>query len=81
MGIILDDELKSRESLTILIEDFGDGVDVVALCQNVYEAIEASGFFLMLLSLTSNFNEKRGFDLLTRLKHFLFQCYFTTTYS
>ena len=39
--IIVDDELKSRESLKILIEDFCEGVTVKALCQNVSEAIEA----------------------------------------
>jgi two-component system LytT family response regulator len=39
--IIVDDELKSRESLKILIEDFCEGVKVSALCQNISEAVQA----------------------------------------
>jgi len=40
-AIIIDDELKSRESLRILIEDFCQGVEVAALCQNVTQGISA----------------------------------------
>jgi hypothetical protein len=59
MGTILDDELKSRESLTISIEDFRDRVDVVALCQNVDEVIEAQRLLSDVAFSAFNFNEKR----------------------
>ncbi len=81
-GIVVDDELKSRESLKILLEDFCDGVEVVALCQNVDEAIEAiqrSNPDVVFLDI--QLQRETGFDLLTRLKHFDFNVIFTTAYS
>ena len=39
--IVVDDELKSRESLQILLTDFCEDVSVLALCQNVDEGIQA----------------------------------------
>lgn len=39
--IIVDDELKSRESLKILLQDFCANIQVEALCQNVSEGLEA----------------------------------------
>ena len=81
-GIIVDDELKSRESLKILLEDFCEGVEVVALCQNVDESIEAiQRLHPDVVFLDIQLQRETGFDLLTRLKHFDFNVIFTTAYS
>src|SRR6478736_8293774 len=81
-GLIVDDELKSRESLKILLEDFCEGVEVIALCQNVDEAIEAiQRLNPDVVFLDIQLQRETGFDLLTRLKHFDFNVIFTTAYS
>lgn len=81
-GVIVDDELKSRESLKILLEDFCEGVEVSALCQNVDEAIEAiQRVNPDVVFLDIQLQRETGFDLLTRLKHFDFNVIFTTAYS
>ena len=40
-SIIVDDELKSRESLKKMVATFCQDVEVMATCQNVAEAIKA----------------------------------------
>jgi len=81
-SIIVDDELKSRESLKILVEDFCEGVEVKALCQNVAEAIKAiDQFNPEVVFLDIQLQRETGFDLLTRLKDFDFEVIFTTAYS
>lgn len=81
-GIIVDDELKSRESLKILLEDFCEGVEVVALCQNVDESIEAiQRLHPDVVFLDIQLQRETGFDLLTKLKHLDFNVIFTTAYS
>ncbi|HEV8515249.1 MAG TPA: LytTR family DNA-binding domain-containing protein [Cyclobacteriaceae bacterium] len=81
-GIVVDDELKSRESLKILLEDFCEGVEVVATCQNVDESIEAiQRLNPDVVFLDIQLQRETGFDLLTRLKHFDFNVIFTTAYS
>jgi len=81
-GIIVDDELKSRESLKILLEDFCEGVEVVALCQNIDEAMDAvKRLNPDVVFLDIQLRRETGFDLLTKLKHFDFNVIFTTAYS
>src|SRR5258706_10399757 len=81
-SIIVDDELKSRESLKILVEDFCEGVEVKALCQNVAEAIKAIDQFNPdVVFLDIQLQRETGFDLLTRLKDFDFEVIFMTSYS
>ena len=81
-SIIVDDELKSRESLKILVEDFCDGVEVKALCQNVAEAVKAIGEFDPdVVFLDIQLQRETGFDLLTQLKNIEFEVIFTTAYS
>ncbi len=81
-SIIVDDELKSRESLKILLEDFCEGVSVNALCQNVDEAIIAvRDVNPDVIFLDIQLQRETGFDLLTRLKDFDFEVIFTTAYS
>ena len=81
-AIIIDDELKSRESLRILIEDFCDNVGVAASCQNVNAGIEAIDKFKPdVIFLDIQMQRETGFDLLNRLKEINFEVIFTTAYS
>jgi two-component system, LytTR family, response regulator len=81
-AIIVDDEVKSRESLKILIHDFCEGVEVVALCQDVKEAIQAiSDFHPDVVFLDIHLQRETGFDLLMTVKNFDFAVVFTTAYS
>jgi two-component system LytT family response regulator len=81
-AIIVDDELKSRESLKILIDDFCEGVEVLALCQNVKEAVAAIETYKPhVVFLDIQLQRETGFDLLNEVKDFDFSVIFTTAYS
>jgi two-component system LytT family response regulator len=81
-AIIIDDELKSRESLRILIEDFCQGVEVAALCQNVTQGISAIEKIKPdVIFLDIQMQRETGFDLLTKIKEINFEVIFTTAYS
>jgi two-component system, LytTR family, response regulator len=81
-SIIVDDELKSRESLRILLEDFCDNVEVMALCQNVEEGIQAIHTHKPdVVFLDIQMQRETGFDLLAKIKNIDFEVIFTTAYS
>lgn len=81
-SIIVDDELKSRESLKILLEDFCEDVEVKALCQNVEEAVVAiESYDPQIVFLDIQMQRETGFDLLAQLKKTNFEIIFTTAYS
>ena len=81
-SIIIDDELKSRESLRILIEDFCTGVEVSALCQNVSEGIAAIDKYKPdVIFLDIQMQRETGFDLLNKISAINFEVIFTTAYS
>ena len=81
-AIIVDDELKARENLQILLQDFVQGVEVVALCQNISEAIEAVKLHSPeIVFLDIQLQRESGFDLLTKLKEINFEVIFTTAYT
>lgn len=80
--ILVDDELKSRESLKILIEDFCENIEVKALCQNVAEAMDAIRLYKPdVVFLDIQLQRETGFDLLTKLDNINFEVIFTTAYS
>lgn len=80
--ILVDDELKSRESLKILIEDFCENIEVKALCQNVAEAMDAIRVYKPdVVFLDIQLQRETGFDLLTKLDNINFEVIFTTAYS
>jgi two-component system LytT family response regulator len=80
--IIIDDERKSRENLRILIEDFCENCSVVALCQNVAEAIKAIEEHKPDIAfLDIQMQGETGFDFLEQLKKIDFEVIFTTAYS
>ena len=81
-AIIVDDELKSRESLKILLEEFCDNVAVKALCQDVAEAVVAIQQYKPdVVFLDIQLQRETGFDLLTQLGDFDFEVIFTTAYA
>lgn len=81
-AIIVDDELKSRESLKILLEEFCDNVTVKALCQDVAEAVQAIQQYKPdVVFLDIQLQRETGFDLLTKLGDFNFEVIFTTAYA
>ena len=81
-SIIIDDELKSRESLKILLDDFCENVEVMATCQNVAEGIEAiSKYKPDVVFLDIQMQRETGFDLLTKIKPVFFEVVFTTAHS
>jgi two-component system LytT family response regulator len=80
--IILDDEIKSIESLKILLQDFCEGVEIKAVCQNVAEAEEAIHKFNPdLVFIDIQLQRETGFDLLDKIKNTPFEVIFTTAYS
>ena len=80
--IVVDDEPKSRESLKILLEDFCDNTQVLALCQNVEEgiaAIKANQPDVVFLDI--QMQRETGFDLLAKIRPINFEVIFTTAHS
>ena len=81
-AIIVDDEFKSRESLQVLLHDFVDSVEVVELCENIAEAVEAIQKNKPdIVFLDIQLQRETGFDLLVRLPEINFEVIFTTAYS
>lgn len=81
-SIVVDDELKSRESLKKMLTTFCEGVEVLATCQNVKEGIEAiRNVKPDVIFLDIQMQGETGFDLLSQLKSIDFEVIFTTAYS
>ncbi|WMN07742.1 response regulator [Marivirga arenosa] len=81
-SIIVDDELKSRESLQILLTDFCENVEVLALCQNVDEGLKAiKSHDIDVVFLDIQMQRETGFDLLSKLDKKNFEVIFTTAFS
>lgn len=80
--VIVDDEYKSRESLRVILENFCEGIQVVAVCQNGQEATEA---FLLhkpdVVFLDIQLQRETGFQVLERLDAIDFEIIFTSAYS
>ena len=82
-SIIVDDELKSRESLKKLLTNFcGHTIDVCATCQNVNEALVAIDKYKPdVVFLDVQMQGESGFDLLEKLTVIDFEVIFTTAHS
>lgn len=81
-SIIVDDELKSRESLKKILLTFCQGVDVLATCQNVAEAQKAIiDLKPDLVFLDVQMQGETGFDLLVLFPKIDFEVIFTTAHS
>jgi two-component system LytT family response regulator len=81
-SIIVDDELKSRENLKILLTEFSHNVEVQALCESVKEAItQIEKHKPDVVFLDIQMRGETGFDLLKELASIEFEVVFTTAYS
>src|SRR5687767_1169072 len=81
-AIIVDDEPKSLENLKILAEEFVSGIEIIALCQTVNEALEAISLEKPdIVFLDIQMNNETGFDLLSKVKNIDFEIVFVTAYS
>jgi two-component system, LytTR family, response regulator len=81
-SIIIDDELKSRESLKKMLLTFCENIEVMATCQSVMEAVEAINRTKPdVIFLDIQMQGETGFDLLTQLKSVDFEVIFTTAHS
>lgn len=81
-AIIVDDEVKSRENLKILIEDFCTNVKIMGLAGNVQEGcdlIVSTDPDLVFLDI--QMHKETGFDLLNKFKEISFEVIFTTAHS
>jgi len=81
-SIIVDDELKSRETLRMMVTSFCQGIEVVASCQNVNEGMEAiQKLHPDVVFLDVQMQGETGFDLLSKLDDIKFDVIFTTAHS
>src|ERR1700712_2698158 len=81
-GIIVDDEIKSRETLKKMISAFCEGVEIDALCQNVADGVAAINTFKPdVVFLDIQMQRETGFDLLTHFKSIDFEIIFTTAHA
>lgn len=81
-AIIVDDEKHSRETLRNLVEEFCEGVQVIALAGSVSEALETipklnPDLVFMDIELQSG----TGFDILNTLPEINFEVIFTTAFD
>jgi two-component system, LytTR family, response regulator len=80
--IIVDDELKARESLKKMLQTFCENVEVVALCENVEQAVDAISIHKPdAVFLDIQMQGETGFDLLMKLKSIDFSVIFTTAHA
>ncbi len=80
--IIVDDELKSRENLRILLQDFCEDVSVMALCANIAEATSALKHNRVdLVFLDIQMQRESGFDLFAQIEAPTFDVVFTTAHA
>lgn len=80
--IIVDDELRSRESLSQLLSTFCPDVEVCALCKDVQEGLDAIGFHKPnVVFLDVQMKKETGFDLLAKVTNINFEIIFTTAHS
>lgn len=80
--IIVDDEYGSRESLKGLLQLYFPQVDVLAVCRNNHEAVEAiQRLRPQLVFLDVRMQHETGFDLLVGLPEIFFEIIFVTAYA
>jgi len=80
--IIIDDEPDAIESLTVLLSDFIEGIDLVGSAEGVgsgYELINTAKPQLIFLDI--NMKDGTGFDLINRFEKIPFQVIFVTAYD
>jgi two-component system LytT family response regulator len=80
--VLVDDEQKNLENLKILLEDFCEHAQVLALCQTVDDAIKAIQLHKPdIVFLDIQMQRETGFDLLAKIKPIDFEVIFITAHS
>ncbi|MGF1636151.1 MAG: LytR/AlgR family response regulator transcription factor [Cyclobacteriaceae bacterium] len=81
-AVIVDDELKSRENLKLLLEEYCKGVEVLGLAGSVAEAIDLIKKVKPdLVFLDIQMKMETGFDLLETIDKIDFEVVFITAYA
>jgi two-component system, LytTR family, response regulator len=81
-AIIVDDEKHSRETLKNLVEEFCDGIEVLATASSIVEALEVIPKMKPdLLFLDIELQTGTGFDILNLLPEINFEIIFTTAFD
>lgn len=81
-AVIVEDEIRSREFLKNLVEEFCTGVQVAAMAASVEEAVEAvNNYKPDLLFLDIELHTGTGFDVLQGVSYRNFSVIFTTAYD
>ncbi|MBI1221069.1 MAG: response regulator [Bacteroidetes bacterium] len=80
--VIVEDEMKSREGLKNLIDEFCPNAEVVGMAANVESGVEAiTGLQPDLVLLDIEMQSSTGFDLLEKIPEINFEVIFTTAYE
>jgi two-component system, LytTR family, response regulator len=81
-AIIVDDEKKSRETLSVLLHDFCKNVEVMETCQTIADAVKAIHLHRPnVVFLDINMKGENGFELLEKVQPINFEIVFATAYS
>jgi two-component system LytT family response regulator len=81
-AVIVEDEIRSREFLKKMVEEFCPAVSVAAMASSVTEAVEAvNNHKPDLLFLDIELHTGTGFDVLQAVSHSNFSVIFTTAYD
>ncbi len=81
-AIIVDDEEKSRSTLKKLLNDYCEGIDVIAEASNITDAmIQIDRLNPSLVFLDIEMPYGTGFDLLDKIKEINFEIVFVTAYN
>lgn len=81
-AIIVDDELNARENLSFLLSEHCNGVNIVAMTENVSDAVQAiKSEKPDLIFLDIEIGEGSGFDVLERISGLKTEVIFTTAFN
>ena len=81
-SVIVEDEKHGRETLKNLLEEFCEGVEIIAMAENVEQAVEViSKHKPDLVFLDIELQTGTGFEVLQRLNPLSFEVIFTTAFE
>ena len=80
--VIVEDEEQSKQTLQTLLEEFCDGVKVLATASSVSEAVKVLSIFSPdVVFLDIELQSGEGFDILNQIEHPNFEVIFTTAFE
>ena len=81
-ALIIDDEMHCLKTLSMLLKEYCPDVQVIKLCDNAEDGIEAIKKLKPdLVFLDIEMPHMNGFEMLEKLKHHFFHVIFTTAYD